>query len=145
MAKTYKKAKQVRDVKSRYTRFTVRKMRLEFLAKQVKFLDEVADAGGVDVVAVQEELARQVNLMHGDFKAFYNTVKFLHDEMKIHVAELRYIDGLSWENISKKVGLSVATLHNYNKEIEMLFEEHKKLPLIKYIDKDAATQYVEAK
>ncbi len=145
MAKTYKKAKQVRDVKSRYTRFTVRKMRMEFLANQIKFIDNIANDGAVDVIALQAELQHQVKLMQGDFNAFYRTVKNLHDDMKIHVAELRYIEGLSWENISKKVGLSIATLHNYNKEIERLFETNKTLPAIRYIDKDDAAQYIEGK
>ena len=141
--RTPKKAKQVRDTKSRYTRFTIRRARLTRLADLIHYYDTIESKSLEDVTAIQEELRRQIRLAESETKKFYDAVKYLHDDMKIYVAELRYQDGDSWQTIADKTGLHVQTLYNYDKEIRQVFTEHGLQAIIKHIEKSTATQYIE--
>lgn len=127
--KNIQKAKQVRDVKSRHTKFVGTRKRIARLAAEIKFFDEVGRADD-EVAALQEQLKNKIKILERGYDLFYSVAEDLNDDMKIYVAELRYIDGLSWTEISDSTGLHVQTLYNYNKQILKLFSDAGHLNLI---------------
>lgn len=54
---------------------------------------------------------------------FYKTVDLLQSEKLKYVAELRYVEGCSWKEISKKLGESDSICYTYRRIIDQTFKE----------------------
>lgn len=106
---------------TRYTKFTLRKKRIERLQREIGWLKNVEDATGADVKKLKAKLEHELFWLHADINHAYEIMDDMKTEKEKLVTELRYFDGMEWTEIAKETGLSLQRLYQINMQIRIHF------------------------
>lgn len=106
---------------TRYTKFLMRKKRIERLKNEIGYYQATENATGVDAKHLKMKLKLELYWLDLDMKHVYEIIETMKSEMEKYVTELRYMDGKSWEEIKKETGLSLQRLYQINLKIRIHF------------------------
>lgn len=108
---------------TRYTKFTLRKKRIERLQREIGWLKNVEDATGADAKRLKAKLEHELFWLNADITHAYEIVNCMKTEKEKMVTELRYFDGMEWTEIAKETGLSLQRLYQINMQIRIHFND----------------------
>jgi DNA-directed RNA polymerase specialized sigma subunit len=108
---------------TRYSKFVMRKKRIERLKNEIGYYQATENATGVDAKHVIVKLKLELHWLETDMQNAYEIINLMKTEQQKYVCELRYMDGKSWEEIKEETGLSLQRLYQINMQIRIHFND----------------------
>ena len=108
---------------TRYSKFVMRKKRIERLKNEIGYYQATENATGVDAKHVIVKLKLELHWLETDMQNAYEIINLMKTEQQKYVCELRYMDGKSWEEIKNETGLSLQRLYQINMQIRIHFND----------------------
>ena len=108
---------------ARYSKFVMRKKRIERLKNEMGWLQTLGDSTGANVKRLKNRLDVELYWLEMDVKYTYEIIDTMKTEKMKLITELRYMDGKSWQEIREVTGLSLQRLYQINLKIHLHFCE----------------------
>lgn len=70
-----------------------------------------------------DEYKKQIELLSKKVSQFYSVLNSLQSEKLKHIAELRYIDGYSWQAVANAIDETESAVYNYRSILANMFRD----------------------
>lgn len=115
---------------TRYSKFVMRKKRIERLKNEIGWLQALGDSTGAKVKRLKNRLDIELYWLDLDVKHAYEVIDSMATEQMKYITEVRYMDGKSWNEIKNETGLSLQRLYQINMKIHLHFADKHREDLL---------------